>query len=232
MSTLLVARHGQASFSAENYDVLSSLGIRQSCRLGVWLARMAVHLDAIWSGPLQRQIDTARHLVHAAADVGHRLPDPKILDDLRELPASQLLQHVVPQLDKRSFDRRLWTASTAPAVDAAFETIEAALNAWAHGQVDVGEIESFESFETRIRRAFQHIIERTAVDQCAAVVTSAGPMAIAMRLALNLDRISTMRLGSITANSGVTTLRYRHQRFELVAFNSVGHLERDEVTRI
>lgn len=228
MSTLLVARHGQASFAAENYDVLSSLGIRQSRRLGVWLARMAIHLDAIWSGPLQRQIDTAYHLVDAAADEGHRLPDPEILDDLRELPIGQLLQCIVPQLDKRPFDRHAWIAST----DTAFEMLEAVLDAWANGRADIGEFETFEIFEARIRRALHHIVERTTVDRCVAVVTSAGPMAMAMRLALNLERTATMRLGSVTANCGVTTLQCRHQCLALVAFNSVGHLERDEVTRI
>ena len=39
MGSIYLIRHGQASFGAENYDVLSPLGYRQSEALGDYLAR-------------------------------------------------------------------------------------------------------------------------------------------------------------------------------------------------
>jgi len=238
MSTLLLVRHGQASFGAENYDVLSPLGIKQSRLLGGWLARTATHVDAIWTGPLQRQIDTARYLVDAAADEGLQLSEPKILDDFRELPVSQLFKQVLPQLEKHKHpaDRQLQSADGIDRVsttEGAFSsTLELVLDAWANGRVDGGDIESFVNFETRIRRALEHVTDWAAPSQCVAVVTSAGPLSMAMRLALNLDSASMVRLGIATANSGVTELRFRDQRLNLFAFNSVSHLKRDEVTCI
>ncbi|MDP1886245.1 histidine phosphatase family protein, partial [Polaromonas sp.] len=46
MGTLYLVRHGQASFGAENYDVLSSMGHRQSVRLGEYFKYKGVTFDA------------------------------------------------------------------------------------------------------------------------------------------------------------------------------------------
>ena len=43
MGTLYLVRHGQASFGADNYDVLSELGHRQALRLGQYLRERGVH---------------------------------------------------------------------------------------------------------------------------------------------------------------------------------------------
>ena len=42
MGSIYLIRHGQASFGAENYDVLSPLGYRQSEALGDYLAQLGV----------------------------------------------------------------------------------------------------------------------------------------------------------------------------------------------
>lgn len=45
MGSIYLIRHGQASFGAENYDVLSPLGYRQSEALGDYLAQLGVSFD-------------------------------------------------------------------------------------------------------------------------------------------------------------------------------------------
>ena len=60
MGSIYLIRHGQASFGAENYDVLSPLGYRQSEALGDYLAQLDVTFDRCLSGELERQQDTAR----------------------------------------------------------------------------------------------------------------------------------------------------------------------------
>ncbi|EXF47276.1 phosphoglycerate mutase family protein [Pseudomonas sp. BAY1663] len=42
MGSIYLIRHGQASFGAENYDVLSPLGYRQSEALGDYLAQLDI----------------------------------------------------------------------------------------------------------------------------------------------------------------------------------------------
>src|SRR5437016_3822962 len=82
LSTLLMIRHGQASYGAADYDKLSALGERQAVELGRHLARTRVALDALYAGPLRRQRDTATLLHGAARDAGHELPPPVIIDEL------------------------------------------------------------------------------------------------------------------------------------------------------
>ncbi len=84
---MLLIRHGQASFGAADYDVLSPRGIEQSRVLGAWLAARGERIDAVYSGPRKRQIDTARHIASAAGDAGMALPAVTTIDELDEFPA-------------------------------------------------------------------------------------------------------------------------------------------------
>ncbi|MEV6395998.1 histidine phosphatase family protein [Streptomyces sp. NPDC051907] len=75
-ATLLLVRHGQTVWHAENRyagasDVaLTDEGRRQAHRLGLWAARHPV--DAIWTSPLSRAIDTAEPASRALALVPRR----------------------------------------------------------------------------------------------------------------------------------------------------------------
>ncbi len=57
MATLLLIRHGQASYGQADYDRLSPQGEEQARALGRYLAD--AKLDAIYAGPLRRQVQTA-----------------------------------------------------------------------------------------------------------------------------------------------------------------------------
>ena len=59
MTLLTLVRHGQASFGGANYDELSDLGHRQSRILGEHWHRLGKRFDALYSGELRRQRDTA-----------------------------------------------------------------------------------------------------------------------------------------------------------------------------
>lgn len=64
---LYLIRHAQAG-PRGNYDELSPLGLQQAQMLGLHFAQQNLHFDAIYTGGLQRQQDTARlvneHLHH------------------------------------------------------------------------------------------------------------------------------------------------------------------------
>lgn len=59
MTRIVLARHGQASAHAEDYDVLSQLGHHQARLLGGGLAALKLHDPVVATGTLKRQIDTA-----------------------------------------------------------------------------------------------------------------------------------------------------------------------------
>jgi hypothetical protein len=70
--TVLLIRHGQASFGGEDYDVLSPLGERQAELAGAALRAQAPAVKRIVSGTLRRQLDTA-----AALGVGEPIEDAR-----------------------------------------------------------------------------------------------------------------------------------------------------------
>ena len=50
MGELVLVRHGQASFGAEDYDKLSPLGHQQSKWLGEYFKAHDLQFDAVWRG--------------------------------------------------------------------------------------------------------------------------------------------------------------------------------------
>jgi len=67
MPVIHLVRHGQASAEADDYDVLSALGDRQARIAGRELARRGLRDPLVVSGTLNRQRDSAKALVEAAA---------------------------------------------------------------------------------------------------------------------------------------------------------------------
>ena len=58
MGILLLVRHGQASWGAENYDQLSEIGWEQGRILGRALAERGIQPDLVVSGGMQRHQET------------------------------------------------------------------------------------------------------------------------------------------------------------------------------
>jgi broad specificity phosphatase PhoE len=58
MPTLYLIRHGQASFGADDYDVLSPVGHEQAEALGQWFATQGITPDLVAHGTLRRQKET------------------------------------------------------------------------------------------------------------------------------------------------------------------------------
>ena len=58
MGTLYLVRHGQASFGADDYDNLSTLGHQQSQRLGDYFRERGLQFEAVLMGSLKRHRQT------------------------------------------------------------------------------------------------------------------------------------------------------------------------------
>ncbi len=235
MSTLYLIRHGQASYGVANYDVLSPLGVRQARAL----AKHLPPIDALYTGPLVRQRDTAEHLRAAAAEAGRALPEIGVIDELSEYPAFELLNKFLPKLvaeDPAFAGLAAGTASKADftvLLDKAFEGI---MGRWARGELIDEGVESFAGFGARVQRAIERVTERHGGGRVAAV-TSGGVIAVAMRLALAFDERRTLALGRLIRNASVTEFVWRSRGFawrpddfSVVSFNHIHHLGEDEVT--
>lgn len=202
MGRILLVRHGQASWGAADYDVLSPLGEEQAAAVGAALAD--VQPDVVVSGSMLRQRRTAEL---AAAAAGWTAPpdvDPRWdeMDHLAVLAAQPADFEGEP--DKRQF--QAW--------------FEAATDRWTSSQFDHEYDESFSAFRSRVTAALGTLSEvGTAV-----VVTSGGPVSVVTAELLEAGLPAYRRLAPVVVNASVTTVVSGSRGLTLVAFNEHRHL--------
>ena len=100
MGQLILVRHGQASFGAEDYDQLSDLGIRQGQRLGEYWRQASqaparsdeLQFDAVLMGSLKRH----RQTWEAIAEGAKLQMTPEIWPGLNEYDSHALIETVHP----------------------------------------------------------------------------------------------------------------------------------------
>ena len=204
MSVLLLVRHGQASFGAADYDVLSPRGEQQAGLLGARLAPLAPTVRAVVSGGLVRQQDTARHLA-AAAGLGTAVETDPGWD---EYDAVDVLSGVPTRdvTDNASFQLLL----------------DDALLRWTSGEADGSYGESWPAFRARVLAALDRALARPGTT---VVTTSAGSIGVAAAHVLGLPAPGWARLARVQVNSGLTKVVSGRSGTSLVSFNDHAHLE-------
>src|SRR4029453_8057845 len=105
MSTLYLVRHGQASFGTDNYDQLSATGRAQAQALGRYFAGLGERIDRIYSGSLQRQLQTAEVLV---AELGGGNPEIGIDAAFNEYDSDVILQTFAKSLTPEQLAEAGW----------------------------------------------------------------------------------------------------------------------------
>lgn len=219
MTTLLLVRHGQASFGSDDYDRLCEAGVHQSRLLGAHLARTARLPDVAVAGTLRRQGDTARHAL-AAAD--HRIP---IAADAAfdEYPSDTLFAAYLPVLaaadpslagDRSTLrtDRRRFQAALMGVMDL-----------WVTGHAAfVGE--SWTAFHSRVRQGLDAAVAGRDKDATIAVFTSGGVIATAIGIALGLPARAAVALSWRINNASVSELHFGRSGYSLIGFNAIEHL--------
>ncbi len=221
MGRLFIIRHGQASFGAPDYDQLSPLGQQQSERLGRFFAEQSISFGATYIGTNKRHHQTASGISSALSAAGREpLGEYHTLEGLKEFPALELFRmHSQSPLTGES------------GADEEVNSFEAICEAWMHGTIDSGPLETAMQFEQRVESALLHICQRQEESRHnALVVTSGGPTMIAMKSVLGLNAQKSCDVLWAIANASITELRYRKGKLLLSAFNRIPHLESDHVT--
>ena len=219
MSTLLLVRHGQASFGTTDYDRLSANGERQVALLrDHWLATGET-FDAIYAGTLRRQRHTAQII---AATQNLTVTERAEFDEydadslLRQRAALGALEHLsaaslaAGHLEPRAFQREL----EATGLD------------WVSGRLDAGAKETWPTFRGRVGRGLRALMASEGRSRRLVVCTSAGVIGAAVAEVMNLSDHEALKISWAVHNSSITRLQYDTTRVSLTAFNAVPHLER------
>ncbi|MEO5709358.1 MAG: histidine phosphatase family protein [Nocardioidaceae bacterium] len=210
MSLLLLVRHGQASWGADDYDRLSSRGEEQSRRLGAALAARGVRPDLVLRGSMLRHRQTADAAVTGAGwdtDVEEDAGWDEF-DHLGTVDGSAPFEHVDGEPDE---DRvRRFNGSIAR---------------WASGEHDGEYVESFPVFQARVGTAFATAVERLGPRETAVVFTSGGPVSWVAATLTDGGLPAWARLSRVVVNSSVTKVLTGRGGTNLITFNDHGHLE-------
>lgn len=208
MSLITLVRHGQANSAAtteKDYDQLSALGQDQAAYLGEHFSKLNTQFDALFAGTLNRQQDTAKALQHASKK-------PIITDArLNEIEYYTLTQQLIDQFDYHRPD-------TDHGYIDHFHTL---YEYWQKGKI-VNPPETYQMYETRVTDMLDDM--RHAGPSVLAV-TSGGIIAMAIKIALNLDTAGLIKCLLAGMNTGVTQLQYIHGSFTLIQMNALPHLE-------
>ncbi len=217
MSLVLLVRHGQASFGAADYDLLSSLGEEQSRMLGASLAARGVRPDLVVSGSMKRHRQTASAAVETAGwDVA--VTEDAAWDEFDHLSTLRG-DDLIEVVEGDSYDERV-------------VRVEEGISRWASGKHDDEYRESFPVFQERVTAAMRSLVEDLEPKQTAVVFTSGGPVSW-VTASLAAGGLPTWeRLSKVVVNSGVTKILTGRSGTNVVSFNDHSHLETADASLI
>ena len=223
MIEIYLIRHAQASFGQPAYDCLSPLGERQAEFLGRHFHNNRVCFDAVYSGALRRQVQTATIALRQMN--GHGARDITVDADFNEFDSSDRMMnrlYTVIQEDPVLSAQMKQIHTQHGAIARIFDIAEKAEMVPAD---DATRRHQARQFRERIGGAINNLVRKVGDDKKVAVFTSGGPTAVALRQTLDTSREQTIRLGWELRNTSITVLRHDQGRLWLVLFNCVAHLE-------
>ncbi|WP_201556082.1 histidine phosphatase family protein [Psychrobacter sp. 72-O-c] len=242
MTTILLARHGQASFGQENYDQLSELGVTQARMLGQHYASTQRRIDAIFTGSLVRQQDSARHFWETyqpslATDskssiINTETPDSYVLPVFDEFNHKDVFIKSDPAFTSQAAIAAELAKTDAPQTRLA-ELFDRAMQRWHHGDNDADYVESWPQFSSRAQQALEQVRSQVANlshlehDSTVLVFTSGGVIAAITAQLLQQSSQVAYQLNKSLVNTGVTAITLRDQSTRLLSVNEYSHLFAD-----
>ena len=225
MSELVFVRHGQASFGAASYDALSERGFEQVRELAKHWLETGESFQAIYSGTLQRQRETATELASVVKDQ----VAPQHMESLNEYHGDPLIHIYL----RDHAEREGVTLPDAWPIkeNKIFQSIlEAASACWIRDELepqncDQG-FEYWGDFKRRVFEAVDQIMAANTGGRKVLVSTSGGVIATALQRVLGFSDQQAIATNWMVHNSSVTRVRYGGGRVSLLQFNSMPHLER------
>ena len=220
MATIYLVRHGQASFGAENYDKLSQLGCRQAQVTGEYFRDIGLVFDAVYSGDLSRQRETARlALASQPNDTPHHI-DARF----NEIENDEQVRLLVPEVVK-----------TSPAIQALVDkglssskdyqkVIEAVFNYWVSPACTDTRLRSWADYSGGVRQALVDVMAEQGAGKTVGIFASGGTLATIVAHVLGLGGDETYQFYEPIFNCSVTQLFYSGSKVSLSYFNDCSFL--------
>ena len=214
MGILYLVRHGQASFGADDYDVLSPLGRQQAKCLGEFFKTKSIAFDAAFMGTLQRQISTFEGICEG---MGSK-PKATQWPGLNEYDSHAVIATVHAGKPEKP--------TTPEQYRHHFRLLKDGLTQWMNGVVSPVGMLSYSDFVLGVSSALDHVRKNCTGNVL--LVSSGGPIATAVGHVLGCPPESTIELNLRIRNSSVTEFSFTPKRHMLVTYNTLPHLNEPE----
>ncbi|HVM45588.1 MAG TPA: histidine phosphatase family protein [Candidatus Thermoplasmatota archaeon] len=211
-------RHAQASFGAEDYDVLSDVGERQAAVLGAALRARLPSVDLVVAGRMRRHRRTAEACLDA---MGAKAP---VVEDAGWDEYDH--RDVIRAAEPRHADHAAMLEDLLAADDPrrAFQQMfSRAVERWASGLHDADYREPWPAFRARVDAALARAVEAPGAPERTLVFTSGGPILAACASLLRIPTGEALRLGWGLANASVTKLVVGSTGARVSSLNEHGH---------
>ena len=223
MAELILVRHAQASFGADNYDQLSELGFQQAHWLGEALKEQGLAVDRVAIGSLRRHRETYETM---AETLGWTHP-VEVLPGLNEYESAGILDafeaaspEPLPPIDRG--DRR-----------SHFRRLREAMTAWRRGDLDahgvgVAGYEPWSAFAGRVEGARAALCDFDKGERVLAV-SSGGPISQIVKTTLDASDKAAIEMNLQLKNTSLTRFVFaRSGGFFLSSFNVAPHFDRPD----
>ncbi|MBB2947860.1 broad specificity phosphatase PhoE [Actinoplanes lutulentus] len=222
MGRLLLVRHGQASYGAADYDVLSELGGEQSRALGRSFAERGIRPGLVLCGELRRHEQTVAGILEG---LGASIPVQKD-PGWDEFDFHGVVEVHEPRYRDLLADERVFQ-----------ELFEAATGRWTSGTYDAEYTESFAAFHARVAGVLDRVVAQLHDNEHrdVVVVSSGGPIAMAvaqLTCGAKADPVTLATvwssLSKVIVNTGVTKIIAGSSGLWMSTYNEHTHLEGDK----
>ena len=232
MGTLYLVRHGQASFGADDYDLLSPLGQQQAVRLGEYFKHKGITFEAAMTGTLTRQrqtlagicqgmgvaFDSERLAGASTAENAKGLGPHLLWPGLNEYDSEAVISAIHPYPLKKPDTPELYRHH--------FRLLKDGLAQWMAGVVSPRGMPRYTEFAAGVASALEHI--RSHHQGNVLLVSSGGPIATAVGQVMGTSPEATIELNMRIRNSAVTEFTFSPKRHRLVTYNTLPHLDAPE----
>ncbi len=223
MPTVLLVRHGQASFGAADYDVLSELGRRQADIVAASLAERGYRRARLYSGTLRRQQETA------AAFLARGAPALEVEPRWDEFNTDDVLTH-----HSESALRIQGDGTGETLTNRGFQAaLEPALAEWVAHAERSPTSQTWPQFSGAGAAALRDLTADLGPGETAVIVTSGGAIAAVVGSLLGAPAEVFAALNRTLVNAGVTKIAIGSSGSNVLSVNDHSHLElvdRDLVT--
>ena len=224
MSIIYMVRHGQASFGKPNYDELSERGILQARVLAEYLLQIDLTYDAVYSGEMIRQRDTAREVISVYRERGMPIPELRTAPEFNEYDSKSVFTSYMYELAAEDPVTREDLANIYTDRRAFERVFEKVVRRWISGNHDRPGLTTWDEFRERVQGGIRRVMEENGRKKKILIFTSGGPVSAALNMTLGISAEHAMRLAALVANAAITTFLYTEERISLASFNTVSHL--------